>query len=104
MKIDTRGGNNVKCDFNKKKVKNWANIFKCLGHEKRLKIIYGLLNEKCNVGEIQDMLNISQSSLSQHLRILRDAGILESEKEGNKVIYSLNNETVKKIFGIIDLH
>ncbi len=103
MKIDTRGGIVLKCDFNNAKVKVWANIFKCLGHEKRLKIIYGLLNEECNVGEIQKKLQISQSSLSQHLRILRDAGILKTDKIGNKVIYSIANDDVKSIFENIEL-
>jgi ArsR family transcriptional regulator len=94
----------MKCAFNKKKVQNWANIFKCLGHDKRLEIIFGLLNEECSVGEIQSRLEISQSSLSQHLRILRDAGILKSVKEGNRVIYSLENEEIKKLLENVDLY
>jgi ArsR family transcriptional regulator len=94
----------MKCAFDEKKVQRWANIFKCLGHDKRLEIIFGLMNEECSVGEIQNRLKISQSSLSQHLRILRDAGILKNVKDGNKVIYSLANEEIKELLLNIKLY
>ena len=72
-----------------------ASIFKALGHPIRLCISQELLsgNEK-NVSEMQNCLQIPQSTLSQHLSILRTAGIIQSRRNGTEVYYSMNNEII----------
>ncbi len=76
-------------------------ILKALAHPLRLDIIKLLiLNENLCVCKIQEAFNIGQSNLSQHLKILKDAKILNSKKDGGWVHYSLKN---KKIIEIIDL-
>lgn len=76
-------------------------ILKALAHPLRLDIIKLLiLNENLCVCKIQEAFNIGQSNLSQHLKILKDAEILNSKKDGGWVYYSLKN---KKITEILDL-
>lgn len=57
----------------------------------RLRIINILDNKKCNVGEIQEKLDISLSSLSNHLNDMYKMGVLGKEKEGKSVYYYLIN-------------
>jgi DNA-binding transcriptional ArsR family regulator len=71
-----------------------ADILKALAHPQRLCIVKGLLDKKCNVSKIQECLNIPQSTVSQHLAKLKSAGIIDGERCGNEICYSVvNNET-----------
>lgn len=56
----------------------------------RLGVLEKLLVEDCYVGELQLALDVEQSLLSHHLRILRDEGLVESVREGKKVRYRLS--------------
>ncbi|WP_088538549.1 helix-turn-helix transcriptional regulator [Methanobrevibacter sp. 87.7] len=76
---------------------NTANLFKLLGDYNRLRIINALkINELC-VCELSILLDMSQSSISHQLRILRDHNIVKSRKENKKVFYSLNNSNIFKL-------
>lgn len=76
-------------------------ILKALAHPLRLDIIKLLIiNENLCVCKIQEAFDIGQSNLSQHLKILKDAEILNSKKNGGWVHYSLKD---KKIIEILDL-
>ena len=75
-----------------------ANLLKALAHPVRLVIVKGLMSEEgCNVSEMQQCLNIPQSTLSQHLAKLREANILNSERNGLERNYYVVNEKVKNI-------
>ena len=75
-----------------------ANLLKALAHPVRLVIVKGLMSEEgCNVSEMQQCLNIPQSTLSQHLAKLREANILSSERNGLERNYYVVNEKVKDI-------
>lgn len=65
-------------------------FFKALAHPVRIDIIKQLSKERLCVCEIVSD-EYSQSNMSQHLKILRDAGILKVEKEGNKMMYEIKN-------------
>ncbi len=73
-------------------------IFKALAHTLRMDII-NLLSESGElcVCVIQDKFKVSQSNLSQHLKILKEATILNSRKEGGWVYYSLKNKIISDI-------
>jgi DNA-binding transcriptional ArsR family regulator len=62
---------------------------KALGEESRIRMVRMLLKKQCSVNEIADELVISQYNVSKHLRILREAGLLEQEKLGQQRLYSL---------------
>jgi predicted transcriptional regulator len=62
---------------------------KALGEENRLRIVRLLLNKQRSVNEIADEVGITQYNVSKHLRVLREAGLLEQEKNGQQRLYGL---------------
>ena len=74
-----------------------ADIAKALSHPVRIKIL-DILNEQtqCIVGEIVDLLPLSQSTVSQHLKELKRVGLIKGEIEGPSICYCLNEEIVAK--------
>ncbi len=80
--------------------KNIANLLKVLANQNRLLILCALLEKPMNVGEISSFVsNISQSSISQHLSVLKSQNILDSEKNGQNVLYFIND---KRIVDLMD--
>jgi DNA-binding transcriptional ArsR family regulator len=77
--------------------KRTANLFKVLGDPTRVKIISALAGEDLCVGDIADLVGASDSAVSHQLRILRNMGIVEYSKEGKNVIYSLQDDHIRKI-------
>lgn len=78
-----------------------AEILKALAHPVRLCIVKGLIEKKqCNVSYMQDCLDLPQSTVSQHLQKLRSAGIVETERQGLEVLYTVKNEAVKQLIAI----
>ena len=68
-----------------------ANALKALGHPARLEIIRHLvLRDRCCGGDFCDCLPLAQSTISQHLELLRQAGIVNWQQQGTRSIYSLN--------------
>ncbi|MBQ6380648.1 MAG: winged helix-turn-helix transcriptional regulator [Clostridia bacterium] len=72
-----------------KKAVACAKVFKALADESRVKIVLMLSTGATNACDFIDELHISQPTLSHHLRILHEAGIVQCEKEGKWRIYSL---------------
>jgi DNA-binding transcriptional ArsR family regulator len=73
-----------------------AEKMKALSHPVRLEIL-DILKEKCCIcGEIVDVLPLSQATVSQHLKVLKDAGFIIGETDGTKVCYMLNQITLDK--------
>ena len=66
-----------------------ASALKVLSDETRLKIIEQLLERPKHVNELNATMNIEQSLLSHHLKILRQSGLVISERDGKAVLYSL---------------
>lgn len=77
-----------------------AKIFKALAHPLRLKIINKLSDGELCVCKLNEDVEFSQSNLSQHLRILKEAGILNSRKEGMWMYYSITNNKVLEIISM----
>jgi len=64
-------------------------IFKALGDENRLRIVKMLQQRPLCVCEVTDTLGIAQSCVSRHLRLLKDAGLIEDVRDGQWIIYRL---------------
>lgn len=80
-------------------VKLTADFFKTLAHPVRLRILRTLeQGERC-VCEIIEELDIEQSNLSQHLSVLKKQGIIDSRKDGQKVIYRIVYNSVLDVVG-----
>jgi len=69
-----------------------AKLFAALADENRLKIVKLLATSAKTVDELVKMLDLSQSTVSHHLRILKEAGVLTMEKQGRNSVYALNSE------------
>ena len=66
---------------------------KALGHPTRIAIIQFLIKQKeCYFGRIWEELPIAKATVSQHLKELKDAGIIQGEIEGPRVLYCINKE------------
>ena len=78
-----------------------SEILKALAHPARLKMVAGLLKDECNVAQIQKVLGLPQSTISQHLRVLKNAGIIKGRREGTKTCYRVIDARVRKIVEII---
>ncbi|WP_321504726.1 metalloregulator ArsR/SmtB family transcription factor [Breoghania sp.] len=75
-----------------------AACFKALGHPARLAILRALAQEeRCCCGDIVGRLPLAQSTVSQHLQILREAGLIRGETEGRKSRYCLDRATLKAL-------
>ena len=74
-----------------------SETFKALAHPARLKMVVGLIKDECNVAQIQKILGLPQSTISQHLRILRNADIIKGRREGTKTCYKVIDLRVRKI-------
>ena len=75
--------------------------FKAMAHPARVKLLQDLLTRECCVGEIQECLSISQPNVSQHLRILKEAGVVAGRREKNRICYSIEDEKIKKAFEVL---
>ncbi len=74
-----------------------AKIFKALGHSTRIQIVEHLLHRNsCICGEIVGIFPFSQSTVSQHLKILKDSGIVSGEIEGPKTCYCVDDHILKE--------
>ncbi|MEZ5544535.1 MAG: metalloregulator ArsR/SmtB family transcription factor [Lysobacteraceae bacterium] len=66
-----------------------AQLLKALANEKRLMILCLLAEGERSVGELNAMLDLSQSALSQHLAVLREEGLVNTRREAQTIFYSV---------------
>jgi len=79
-----------------------AELLKVIAHPVRLCIARGLWRSgSCNVSHMQCCLEVPQSTVSQHLAKLRQAGIIEGERNGLEITYRLKDERVKAILSCL---
>ena len=80
-----------------------ARFAKAMGHPVRMYVLELLSNQSCCYsGDLTDVLPIAKSTLSQHLKELRDAGLIQGEIEAPKVKYCLNKENWKLAQGLFN--
>ncbi|MBN2037212.1 MAG: winged helix-turn-helix transcriptional regulator [Chitinispirillaceae bacterium] len=86
----------------KNRFKAQAQIMKALSHQTRLFMVHELAKgEKC-VGELVTMVKADVSTVSKHLLIMKNAGIVESEKRGTSMYYSLKMRCVLNFFSCVN--
>ncbi|GFN36546.1 ArsR/SmtB family transcription factor [Tepidimicrobium xylanilyticum] len=84
--------------YNEEIINELAQIFKALADPTRLKIIYVLSESPLCVHDIANLLDMTQSAISHHLRLLRNLRLVKFKKEGKSVIYSLDDDHVLQLF------
>jgi DNA-binding transcriptional ArsR family regulator len=67
-----------------------AAIFSAIGETTRMLILHRLVERERHVGELAELIGIPMVNMSHHLGVMRQAGILEDEKVGRKVVYRIN--------------
>lgn len=86
-----------------KTIENSASLLKALSHPVRL-LILGILNcTECNVTHLEKEAGLSQSGVSQHLRILRLSGIIEPHREGKEICYKIIDPKALEILRVMDI-
>ncbi len=83
-------------------IEKGARLFRALGNLKRLEILFFLLGKELNVGELEKMVGISQSALSQHLAVLRAENVVKTRREAQTIYYSIRNDKVVKLLRFMD--
>jgi len=81
-----------------------AEIAKALGHPMRVRILRILAERQaCLCGELVDQLPISQATVSQHLKVLKEAGLVQGEIDGPRVCYCASTERLNRMAALLDL-
>ncbi len=85
-------------------MKDWnetSEFLKALGHPVRLQIVAGLMNQECFVDKMVKHLKLPQSTISQHLALLKSRGILQIRKEGVRTCYRVKDPRVAELMRIL---
>jgi len=78
-----------------------ADVFKVLANPKRLEIIHLIRDRELTVGELEEMLDMRQANLSQHLMVLRDNHLVKTRRDGTRIYYSLTNSKILRASDLI---
>ena len=78
-----------------------SEVLKALGHPIRLCIVEGLMGVEKNVASMVDCLVVPQPTVSQHLNILKGAGIITGKRAGNQMLYKVCSDEAKKIINAL---
>src|SRR5262245_26828560 len=79
-----------------------AKLCWAIAHPARVRILRILLaRNACICGELVDQMPLAQSTVSQHLKILKDAGLVQGEIDGPKVCYCVNPQGLKRIKALV---
>ena len=74
-----------------------AELFTVFGESTRIKILYVLVESDMSVGDIAQALNMTQSSISHQLRVLKQSRLVRFRREGKNIVYSLADDHVHTI-------
>lgn len=79
-----------------------AALAKALAHPARVRILRLLARKNaCICGEIVDELELAQSTVSQHLKIMKDAGLIQGEIDGPRVCYCLSSRVLRRLKALV---
>lgn len=81
-----------------------SEFYKIVADYTRMKIIYALTKQELCVGDISEIVNMSQTAVSYQLRILRGARLVKYRREGKMIFYSIDDEHVRDIINITIEH
>ena len=73
-------------------MKNLVNFFKAMGEDTRVKILSMLLKEEMCICELIEELGLSQSAVSHHMKILKQADLVNDRRDGKWTFYSINKD------------
>ena len=77
-----------------------AELFRMFADSTRIKILYALFESELCVGDIAQLLNLSQSSVSHQLRLLKNSKLVKFRREGKVIFYSLDDDHVRSMIAL----
>jgi len=84
------------------KAKMQANFCSVFGNPRRVLILWALANQELSVGEIAENIHASIQNTSQHLRLMKDRGILTTRRNGSTVFYRLVTSQMLEACGLLE--
>jgi len=85
----------------KKHAEQASGLLKSMANTNRLMILCALVESELSVSELNELVPLSQSALSQHLAALREAELVQTRKEAQTVFYSLCGDEVIKVIAVL---
>ena len=92
------------CGLDEDELFEMAELFKVFGDSTRIRILYAMFRQEMNVTDLCEALGLSISAISHQLRLLKQAKLVRSRREGRMVYYMLADEHVKTIIGMAKEH
>lgn len=86
-----------------RELEDMALLLRTLGHPVRLRIAAGLARERACVKDIWECLEMPQAVVSQHLKVMKEHGLVESRRHGNRVLYSLKGKVLPELVRVLRL-
>lgn len=77
-------------------------VLKAMGNIRRLHILYALRHTEKSVGQLEEIIGLSQSALSQHLAVLRAGGLVKTRRQAQTIFYSIKSAVVVNILSMMD--
>ncbi len=99
--MEVRGEGKKDRLLNDELIETTAEILKALSHPVRLKIVDLVRDEPLSVGELQKELGLAQATVSQHIKVLKNAKILECRPIGTQKYYKVGHPGVRSLLGCL---
>ena len=90
--------------FSTNLINDISNLLKILGEPSRLKVVLALSKGEMCVNHIVEACESNQSLISHQLRILKDNKIVKSRRDGQSIVYSLDDEHIMQIVSLVKTH
>ena len=93
--------NKMDVDMMRRSAREASDLLKALSNEHRLLILCNLGDGEKSVGELQELIGLGQSALSQHLARLRRDGLVQTRRQSQTIYYSLHGEVAARVIEVL---
>lgn len=83
-------------------IENGFVILRAMGNFRRLEILFALWKQEKSVGDLEQIVGLSQSALSQHLAVLRRTGVVKTRRQAQTIYYSIKSPITNNILSMLD--
>ncbi len=94
-------GHSINLDLMKASAKKASNLMKVLANEDRLLLLCQISLGEKSVGDLEGLLDIHQPTLSQQLTVLREEGLVNTRRDGKKILYTLASVEVMAVMQVL---
>ena len=101
MRVSARSVKKLSIDAMREHASSAAQLMKALAHESRLMVLCTLSEGELSVKELNEVVPLSQSALSQHLAVLRRDGLVETRRESQTIYYRLADGPAHQIIDVL---